>query len=526
MTDLKKTSSLEGKNASKEKNSCAKAPLFTKNRPLTIVISALGGQGGGVLTNWIVSLAKQKQYFAQATSVPGVAQRTGATIYYLEIFPKAEGANYDNPPIMALMPTLGDVDLVVASELMEAGRAVQREYVTPGKTTLITSNHRVYSISEKMHMGDGRGDSDTVLKAALEASKTLISFDMEKLSNKTGCMISSVLFGSIAGANILPFSREDFENAIRVEGKMVDINLKGFGAGFNAAQKNIITDIFKPVKTAASIAGNANHPQSKKIIEEINQLPLSARELAYAGCKSLLDFQDISYAEEYISILKEYSKIRNSSEHIIKELSRSLALWMAFDDVIKVSDLKIRAKRTADYRNEVKAQEGQIVQMIEFMHPRLEEIIGIMPVKMARFAQKSKLFSKFLGLFTGAKKYDSSKLFPFLMLYFIASLKGMRRKTLRYYEEKQLIDSWLIHVKTACEKDHDLALEIIKCQRIIKGYGETHQRGQDNFKKIMSALGAENITAKNITAKKISALHKAALSDEDSHEFNRLFAAL
>ena len=63
-----------------------------KVRPITIAIVALGGEGGGVLADWIVDLAEHGGYLAQATSVPGVAQRTGATIYYVELFPKSGGA--------------------------------------------------------------------------------------------------------------------------------------------------------------------------------------------------------------------------------------------------------------------------------------------------------------------------------------------------------------------------------------------------------------------------------------------------
>jgi indolepyruvate ferredoxin oxidoreductase beta subunit len=48
-------------------------------RPVSILIAALGGQGGGVLTDWIVGAAEHAGLPAQATSIPGVAQRTGAT---------------------------------------------------------------------------------------------------------------------------------------------------------------------------------------------------------------------------------------------------------------------------------------------------------------------------------------------------------------------------------------------------------------------------------------------------------------
>src|SRR5215467_1417948 len=117
-------------------------------RSIKLTIAALGGQGGGVLTDWLIASAEANGYIVQSTSVPGVAQRTGATIYYLEFFSRAEAVRAGREPVMALMPVCGDVDCVVASELAEAGRAIQRGLVTP-RTTLIASTHRDYAISEK-----------------------------------------------------------------------------------------------------------------------------------------------------------------------------------------------------------------------------------------------------------------------------------------------------------------------------------------------------------------------------------------
>ena len=50
-------------------------------QPIKIAVLAMGGEGGGVLADWIVDLGEANGYIAQTTSVPGVAQRTGATIY-------------------------------------------------------------------------------------------------------------------------------------------------------------------------------------------------------------------------------------------------------------------------------------------------------------------------------------------------------------------------------------------------------------------------------------------------------------
>src|SRR5205807_4428357 len=169
-----------------------------KVRPITIAILALGGEGGGVLADWIVDLAQHGGYLAQLTSVPGVAQRTGATIYYVELFPRSALAPGAPEPVLALMPMPGDVDIVVASELMEAGRAVQRGLVTPDRTTLIASTHRVYAIAEKIALGDGRSDASNLLAHAEGAARRFIGFDMAQAAHESGSVISAVLFGALA----------------------------------------------------------------------------------------------------------------------------------------------------------------------------------------------------------------------------------------------------------------------------------------------------------------------------------------
>src|SRR5215213_6093330 len=205
-----------------------------KVRPISIAVLAMGGEGGGVLADWIVSLAEHGGYLAQATSIPGVAQRTGATIYYLELFPKATAQAAGKDPVLALTPVPGDVDVVIASELMEAGRAIQRGFVTPDRTTLIASTHRVYAMTDRIALADGRVDAGEILHACGTAAKRLYAFDMAALAEATGSVISAVLFGALAGSGVLPFPRQAFEGAIRRGGKGIQASLAAFTAGFEA----------------------------------------------------------------------------------------------------------------------------------------------------------------------------------------------------------------------------------------------------------------------------------------------------
>src|SRR5438067_7350130 len=201
-------------------------------QPIKIAILAMVGEGGGVLADWIVDLGEHNGYIAQTTSVPGVAQRTGATIYYVELFPKAEAERAGAMPVLALMPLPGDVDVVLASELMEAGRAAQRGLVTPDRTTLIASTHRVYAIDEKTALGDGLADSRNLLSHAEAAAKRFVRFDMAEAAEEAGSVISAVLFGALAGTGVLPFSRAQFEATIERGGVGVKTSLKGFDAAF------------------------------------------------------------------------------------------------------------------------------------------------------------------------------------------------------------------------------------------------------------------------------------------------------
>ena len=197
-------------------------------RPLCISIHALGGQGGGVLADWIVDLAERSGWAPQATSVPGVAQRTGSTVYYVELAPPGP------EPVMSLMPTPGDVDVVLAAELMEAGRAIARGLVTPDRTTLIASSHRVFSIAEKSAMGGSGVSPAAVLEAAQCVSKRLILLDLAALAEAHRSVISATLFGALAGSAELPFPRAAFEDVILRSGKGVDRSLRAFSAAFDA----------------------------------------------------------------------------------------------------------------------------------------------------------------------------------------------------------------------------------------------------------------------------------------------------
>src|SRR5260370_41499126 len=148
-------------------------------RPITILIAAPGGEGGGVPADWITAAATARDYPVQSTSIPGVAQRTGATTYYVEIYPAKNSELGGRRPVMTLTPAPSYVDVMVASELIEAGRAMQNGFVTRDRTALIASTHRIYTVAEPLQMGDGRFASEPVLPAARALATRAVLLDSQ-----------------------------------------------------------------------------------------------------------------------------------------------------------------------------------------------------------------------------------------------------------------------------------------------------------------------------------------------------------
>ena len=253
-------------------------------QPLKIAIMAMGGEGGGVLADWIVDLGEANGYLAQTTSVPGVAQRTGATIYYVELYPAARAEADGAQPVLALMPLPGDVDVVLASELMEGGRAIQRGLVTPDRTTLLASTHRVYSITEKSALGDGRVDSDALLAHAAAAAKRFVRFDMAAVAEQNGSVIGAVLFGALAGTGVLPFKRVQFEGTIARSGVGVASSLKAFAAAYAQVQGGTVD---APAPAAEPLHGDVvAQPAAAALDGTTDAPPRDGRPDARSGAKA------------------------------------------------------------------------------------------------------------------------------------------------------------------------------------------------------------------------------------------------
>jgi indolepyruvate ferredoxin oxidoreductase beta subunit len=451
-------------------------------RSLTILIAALGGEGGGVLADWLIDAATQCDFPAQSTSIPGVAQRTGATTYYLEIYPARRDNAGFREPVMSLAPVPGRVDVVVASELIEAGRALQNGYVSEDCTTLVASSHRVYATVEKMHAADGRFDAGRVLEAARQLARRPVMFDMQRLAQENGTVINAVLFGALAGSGALPLPRAACEQAILRAGKGTEASLRGFAAAFEIASGA------RPESPAAGPA-QPDEPNSGPAYARVHaEFPRETHSVLALGVTRLLDYQDGTYARLYLERLKTILACDDEPYRLTIEAGRQLALWMSYEDVIRVADLKTRPSRFERVRREVRAQPGEPVVVIDYLKPGIEEFASILPPmlgwRLAGWAERTGR----LNAHNAGMHIKTSSIHGWLLMKCLAWLKPWRPHTYRFHHEQRVIERWMRAMRTAAHRDIALALEIAECAGLVKGYGDTHRRGMASFLAILDTL--------------------------------------
>lgn len=488
-------------------------------KPITLLVGALGGEGGGVLTEWLVETARHAGYAAQATSIPGVAQRTGATTYYIEVFPVPMKDLGGKRPVFSLNPVPGALDALVCSELLEAARQVGAGLASPDRTLVISSSARALTTLERMQPGDGRVDAGELLKVIREFSRVHHVFDMSAIAKDAGTVVSAVLLGAIAGSGLFPFQRADYEAVVKAGGKGAEASLRGFAKAFEIVaagkqQQEFLAQVMAPQRVATS-NGLRVEPAMASLFPE------PAREMFSLGYARLVEYQGKGYADLYVKRLqsvlaaeKEADPQGTRDHAITTEMARWLALWMAFDDIVRVADLKSRASRWTRVQGEVKAGEDDLLKVYDHFKPGVPEFAAMLPPSLADklVAWDRRRVARGLQPWAMPLKIGTHSVFGMLALRALASTKWLRPRGSRFALEQRMIEQWLDGVVQGTRRAWDLGHEIALCGRLIKGYGSTNERGKENLLHVLEHLAKGGVPLEAAAA--VRDARTAALADD------------
>ena len=466
------------------------------SQPISILLCALGGEGGGVLADWLVDVARHAGYPAQATSIPGVAQRTGATTYYLEIYPLPHSQLQGRLPVLGLNPLPGRLDALVSSELLETARQIGNGLASSDRTLVISASSRALTTAEKMTMGDGRRPEGPLLDVIAAHSLRHHVMDMARLCQESGTLVSAVMLGAIAGSGLLPFKRDDYEAVLTGPSKAAQASLRGFASAFDLVtrqreQAQYVEQVMKPAAPTTSAS-----PALPDAVAA--QFPALLHPLMGLAHQRLVEYQGPAYARLYVQRLERLLSAESASADATHPVTAEASRW---DRVTQ----------------EVKAQEGDVLKVYDHFKPGVPELAALLPQGLAnRLLRWDRArVAKGQAPWSMPLKVARHALWGMASLRFLASLRVLRPLGSRYATEQALIEEWLGGIEAATRQSPALGLELARCGQLIKGYGSTNERGKDNLLHILRHVcGPASKLPLHERAAAVAQIRQAALQDE------------
>jgi indolepyruvate ferredoxin oxidoreductase beta subunit len=476
-----------------------------KSDLIKILIPAIGGQGGGVLTEWIVQAFFLEEYDAQGISLPGLSQRGGSTVYYLEAHPRPDSE--EKSIIFAQFPVPGEVDIILAQEFLELGRALELGYGSD-KTTIVTSTHRVYSTLEKMPIGSGIYSDENLRKIAVGFSSKVIELNALELSKVNGMdelAVNGILLGALSASGAIPIDKKSFIRSIEMVGVAVNASLKAFEVGWDYAHSSSDSNIESSAKWNSFIKERADKLDDKEKQEYLARIsnieteyPENLREILAESVYRLMDYQDMDYADTYLSEVKIINEIDNNTKgtgYKLTELyAKNLALLMSYEDGVRVAELKIKSERFKRIREEMRLRDDQVFHVIDYLKPDAEEIYGLLPnalvAPVLSFTQ-TRLFKKIWRRkkpLTMEQTPVTNSFSGYLTLWSLAKMKFLRPRSFRYKKEYRLITRYIESINKYASYDYKLACLVAKSAQMVKGYGKVRRRTMDAFYRFLDNI--------------------------------------
>jgi indolepyruvate ferredoxin oxidoreductase, beta subunit len=447
----------------------------TRADPICVQIAALGGQGGGVLAEWLAEAAHMVGYPAQVTSIPGVAQRTGATTYYFEILPEK---NPPASPVFSLFPDEDGLDLMVALEPLEAARALEQGLITD-RTTVITARGRIYSTAEKVVAGDGAFATKALIAPLERAAAKLIQLDIEALTGRPGAPGNAVMLGAMIGSGILPLEEATCRAAIEAKGVAVAANLANFEAGLKINGHTAL-------ETAQAEPADTFEPAPKGFEDALATYPTALRPLIGHALARLVDYQDRDYAATYLRRLEPVAEADNNPDHALtREVARRLAAWMSYEDVIRVAQLKTRPGRLTRIRSEVSLEQDGVLTVRDILKPGREELASLLPPGLGRRLMASAKTGPAGGF---RLRIPTTSAWGYAALKATSLLKRWRPRSYRFACEQAAIEGWLEAVRQCAAHDLKLAGHVAELAVLARGYGRVRAQGLEHLAAVTANL--------------------------------------
>jgi indolepyruvate ferredoxin oxidoreductase beta subunit len=482
--------------------------------PITVLIAAVGGQGGQLFAQWFFDAARIAGFAPVGVGLPGLSQREGATTYYLEFFTNPEDTSLFSP-----FPEKGQVQILIGLELLELLRAIQSGYFS-ADGVIVGSTHRILTAEEKLPIKGGFITEQQALPILHRAARQCIVFDAVKATSLAGLSeraANAILLGALAASEVLPFPTYAFRKAIEHYGVAVNLNLRAFEFGLKYREwSDKLNQLESEWMTEWEQIPEPNLPESVRRKMEALSLDNEMASTLKQAARWLCHYQDAQYFARYLDCLQaifEHDRESGSSLLVTKEVARVLALRMAYEDAIRVAQLKTQRQRFARLRREHHIADDVVYSVVDFFSPDWNELTGLLPVKvtgdeghgttkfqspipdpqsLSEVEDLPTLPSQVEELKRPAVqlKLETTSLLGFLMLKALLLLKPLRPYSQRFRNEWEAIMEWLSAVDWALSDDYDFAFLVARSGEMVRGYGRTRRKTLSAWRTFIAFLKA------------------------------------
>jgi indolepyruvate ferredoxin oxidoreductase beta subunit len=235
-----------------------------------------------------------------------------------------------------------------------------------------------------------------------------------------------------------------------------------------------------------------------------------AQPMIATGGRRLVDHLDTAYAAEYLdrrtpSPRPTAAPAARAAGHgfaftaaaaghgfaFTAAAAKYLAGAMAYDDLTRAADLKLRTARLARSRPKVDADDGALVTTTEYFHPRVAELRKVVD---------------------RGRRTSPNIISGHLMLALVTGRGPKRRASLRHGREVAHIDAWEPTARAALGSRYELGVAVLGARGLVKGYSETHAHGLLKFDRLLCAAPA--LMGRDDGAVSLDRLTRAAPADE------------
>ena len=459
--------------------------LASRPRAKRILIGTVGGQGGGVLSDWLVHGLLNAGWRATSIGLLGLSQRAGTVTYYCEAIP-----GHGKTPITSVFATPGDVDLLIGQELLELGRLVFGGFASP-TCSIIGNSTRYLTTMEKMPAEGGIYDSGIIARAVAElAPGRHHVVDAQRLVMEAGLPAltsNAMLLGAAIASPAFDLPREPFHEAIRESEVNVKASIAAFDLGYDRVKDGSLPRMM--------VEGHATQDGAELARQRRGRLPENQRKayddlLAQAAKRygdkmhlvlaealyRLIDYQDVAYAEDHLARVARMAQQKGAdSPDLLAAYAQHLANWMTYEDAARVAQLKTRPERFARIRRDFGIKDQGYV-VTDYLVPDMEQMLGGMPRGVANFVEKiGRAFNPEFDKLKFPMRIKTSGFWGHSLMRGMSWLKGMRRGSRRYAQEQELLARWASAIVAQAAKHPQLGLLAADAGRIVKGYGRVRQ---------------------------------------------------